>query len=207
MLKSSFLLNFGLKSLSAFLGLTIAIVGSLSPVMADQVKPSESPAMTKNEKPEVMEDETEKESPMIKEDTKAYMNLVETAIAAENFETLVAAIKAAGLVETLSGEGPFTVFAPTDEAFAALGEETLKDLLKPENKAKLTAILTYHVVPGMVMSKDLEKGDVTTVEGSMVKIDLTDSVKVNDATVVKADIITSNGVIHVIDKVILPPEK
>ncbi|ACB51820.1 unknown [Crocosphaera subtropica ATCC 51142] len=141
-----------------------------------------------------------------KEEAKAEMNLVETAVAADNFEILVAAVKAAGLVETLSGEQEFTVFAPTDEAFAALGEETLEELLKPENKDKLTAILTYHVVPGVVTSSDLQAGKVKTVQGSDLEVDLGEAVMVDDATVVKADIMTSNGVIHVIDKVILPAE-
>lgn len=134
-------------------------------------------------------------------------NIVQTAVAADDFELLVAAVKAAGLVDVLSGEGKFTVFAPTDEAFAALGEDTLKDLLKPENKDKLAAVLKYHVVPGVVKSTDLQEGKVKveTVEGSKVKIKLEGSeVTVNDANVVTADIMTSNGVIHVIDKVILP---
>lgn len=133
-------------------------------------------------------------------------DVVATAIAADNFETLVAAVKAAGLVETLQGEGPFTVFAPTDQAFADLPEGTLDDLLKPENKAKLQSILTYHVVPGKVMSSDLagKTLEAETVEGSQVSIDATDGVTVDGASVVQADIEASNGVIHVIDKVILP---
>ncbi|MBD3677253.1 MAG: fasciclin domain-containing protein [Rhodobacteraceae bacterium] len=133
------------------------------------------------------------------------MSIVETAVSAGNFTTLAAALEAAGLVETLQGEGPFTVFAPTDAAFAALPEGTLEELLKPENKDKLTAILTYHVVPGKVMSGDLTD-DMTaaTVQGSEVMIDLDNGVMVDEATVVQADIETSNGVIHVIDQVILP---
>ncbi|EAZ92492.1 fasciclin domain-containing protein [Crocosphaera chwakensis] len=150
-----------------------------------------------------MDDE---EMSMEKEGDTAEMNLVETAMAAGEFNTLVAAVQAAGLAETLSGEQEFTVFAPTDEAFAALGEDTLEELLKPENKDKLTAILTYHVVPGMVTSTDLEAGKVKTVQGSDLEVDLGEAVMVDDATVVKADIMTSNGVIHVIDKVILPAE-
>lgn len=155
--------------------------------------------------------ETEMETEVIKSDkdhtsmSEEKMNLVETAIGAGDFKLLVAAVEAAGLVETLSGEDKFTVFAPTDEAFAALGEDTLKELLKPENKDKLISILTYHVVPGVVKSSDLETGEVKTVEGSPVKINLGDSVKVNEAMVIKADIKTSNGIIHVIDTVILPP--
>jgi len=132
-------------------------------------------------------------------------DIVDTAVAAGSFKTLVAAVQAAGLVDTLKGEGPFTVFAPTDEAFAALPAGTVEDLLKPENKDKLTAILTYHVVSGKVMSTDL-KDDMmaATVQGGKVKIDLDNGPMVNDAKVVQADIATDNGVIHVIDKVIMP---
>ncbi|WP_420586460.1 fasciclin domain-containing protein [Ruegeria sp.] len=132
-------------------------------------------------------------------------DIVDTAVGAGSFETLVAAVQAAELVDTLKGEGPFTVFAPTDEAFAALPEGTVESLLKPENKDQLVAILTYHVVPGKVMSGDLSD-DMTaaTVQGGDITIDLDNSVMVNDASVVQADIETSNGVIHVIDKVILP---
>ncbi|WP_299811150.1 fasciclin domain-containing protein [uncultured Roseibium sp.] len=133
-------------------------------------------------------------------------DIVDTAVEAGSFNTLVAAVQAAGLVETLKGEGPFTVFAPTDEAFAALPEGTVEDLLKPENKDKLVAILTYHVVPGKVMSADIagKKASVATVQGSEISVDATDGVKVDGATVVSADIEASNGVIHVIDAVILP---
>ncbi len=132
-------------------------------------------------------------------------DIVDTAVGAGSFETLVAAVQAAELVDTLKGEGPFTVFAPTDEAFAALPEGTVETLLKPENKDQLIAVLTYHVVPGKVMSGDLSD-DMTaaTVQGGVVTIDLDNGVMVNDASVVQADIETSNGVIHVIDKVILP---
>ena len=132
-------------------------------------------------------------------------DIVDTAVGAGSFETLVAAVQAAELVDTLKGEGPFTVFAPTDEAFAALPEGTVENLLKPENKDQLVAILTYHVVPGKVMSGDLSD-DMTaaTVQGGDITIDLDNGVMVNDASVVQADIETSNGVIHVIDKVILP---
>ncbi|MEQ9631333.1 MAG: fasciclin domain-containing protein [Roseovarius sp.] len=133
------------------------------------------------------------------------MDIVDTAVNAEGFETLVAAVEAAGLVETLKGEGPFTVFAPTDEAFAALPEGTVEDLLLPENKDQLTAILTYPVVPGKVMSGDLTAGmTAATVEGSEVTIMTEGDVMVNDANVVQPDIEASNGVIHVIDKVIMP---
>lgn len=132
-------------------------------------------------------------------------DIVDTAAAAGSFDTLLAAATAAGLVDALKGDGPLTVFAPTDEAFAALPEGTVENLLKPENKDQLVAVLTYHVVSGKVMSTDL-KDDMTaaTLQGSDVTIDLDNGVMVNDATVVSADIETSNGVIHVIDKVILP---
>jgi len=134
-------------------------------------------------------------------------DIVDTAVAAGNFTTLVAAVKAAGLVETLKGPGPFTVFAPTDAAFAALPAGTVETLLKPENKAKLVSILTYHVLPGRVMSADIagKKLNPKTVEGQALAIDASGAaVKVNDATVTKADIGADNGVIHVIDKVLLP---
>ncbi|MCV6586295.1 MAG: fasciclin domain-containing protein [Marinibacterium sp.] len=132
-------------------------------------------------------------------------DIVDTAVGAGDFTTLVAAVQAADLVETLKGDGPFTVFAPTDEAFAALPAGTVETLLKPENKDQLVAILTYHVVPGKVMSTDLSDDmTATTVQGGDITIDLDDGVKVNDATVIAADIEAENGVIHVIDTVILP---
>jgi uncharacterized surface protein with fasciclin (FAS1) repeats len=135
--------------------------------------------------------------------------IVEVAVASEDFETLVAAVKAADLVETLSGEGPFTVFAPTDEAFGKLPKGTLEDLLKPENKKKLAGILTYHVVAGKVMAADVVKlKNAKTVQGQRVRIRVKDgNVMLNRAKVVKTDIPCKNGVIHVIDAVILPPEK
>ena len=133
-------------------------------------------------------------------------DLVETAVAAGQFNTLAAALKAAGLVETLKGAGPFTVFAPTDAAFAKLPKGTVEDLLKPENKAKLTAILTYHVVPGRVMAADVVKvKDARTVQGGSLKVTAAGGkVMVDGANVVKTDISASNGVIHVIDSVVLP---
>ena len=132
-------------------------------------------------------------------------DIVAVAVATEGFSTLVAALTAAGLVETLQGEGPFTVFAPNDAAFAALPEGLLEKLLLPENIAVLTAILTYHVVPGMVMSTDVTAGDVATVEGSTIAITTDMGVMVNGANVVAVDVAASNGVIHVIDAVIVPP--
>src|SRR4051794_20498903 len=133
-------------------------------------------------------------------------NIVQVAAEAGKFNTLVAAVKAAGLVETLKGPGPFTVFAPTDEAFAKLPAGTLETLLKPENKTKLQSILTYHVVPGKIMSQEVVKlTSAKTVEGQSIAINTVDGgVMVNNARVTKADIETSNGVIHVIDTVILP---
>ena len=136
-------------------------------------------------------------------------DIVDTAAGAGNFTTLVAAVKAAGLVETLKGPGPFTVFAPTDDAFAKLPKGTVEDLLKPENKAQLVSILTYHVVAGKVMSKDIagKTTNAKSVQGAEIAIDATKDVMVNKAKVVKADIEASNGVIHVIDAVIMPPTK
>ena len=136
-------------------------------------------------------------------------NIVETAIEAGTFNTLVAAVEAAGLVETLTGEGPFTVFAPNDDAFAALPEGTVENLLLPENIDTLVAVLTYHVIPGAVMSADIAGSEleVETVNGATIAIDATDGVMINDATVIAADIVASNGVIHVIDMVLLPPEE
>jgi uncharacterized surface protein with fasciclin (FAS1) repeats len=136
----------------------------------------------------------------------ALHDIVDTAVAAGSFKTLVAAVTAADLVATLKGTGPFTVFAPTDAAFAALPAGTVEDLLKPENKAKLAAILTYHVVPGRVTSGDIagKAMDVTTVQGTTLKVDAMQGVMVDEARVVTADVMASNGVIHVIDKVVMP---
>jgi len=133
-------------------------------------------------------------------------DIVDTAVSAGQFTTLAAALDAAGLVDTLKGDGPFTVFAPTDEAFAKLPEGTVETLLKPENRDQLVAILTYHVVPGKVKAADVVKLDsATTVNGSDVTISVADGgVSIDNAKVVKTDISASNGVIHVIDAVILP---
>jgi len=135
-------------------------------------------------------------------------DIVDTAVGAGSFKTLVAAVQAAGLVDTLKGDGPFTVFAPTDEAFAKLPEGTVETLLKPENKDKLVAILTYHVVSGKVMAETAVTLDkATTVQGKDIKLAVKDGkLTLNDsAKVVTADVETSNGVIHIIDAVILPP--
>ncbi|MFP5461516.1 MAG: fasciclin domain-containing protein [Gammaproteobacteria bacterium] len=136
--------------------------------------------------------------------TGAYAkDIVDTAISAGSFNTLVTAVQAAGLVETLKGKGPFTVFAPTDEAFAKIPKADLDALLK--DKAKLAAVLTYHVVPGKVMAADVKPGQVTTVQGQALRVSAGDGkVLVNDANVVKTDVVADNGVIHVIDRVVLP---
>lgn len=137
--------------------------------------------------------------------TASAADIIETAVAG-NFNTLVAAVKAAGLVDTLKGPGPFTMFAPTDEAFAKLPAGTLESLLKPENKAKLQSILTYHVVAGNVLAKDVVKlHSAKTVEGQNIAIKtMNGCVMVDNANVTKTDVVTSNGVIHVIDSVLLP---
>ena len=129
-------------------------------------------------------------------------DIVDTAVGAGSFKTLAAALGAAGLVDTLKGKGPFTVFAPTDEAFAKIPKADLDALLK--DKAKLTAILTYHVVPGKVMAADVRAGKVKTVQGSELTISTTGGVMVDNAKVVKTDIVADNGVIHVIDSVVIP---
>lgn len=136
-------------------------------------------------------------------------NIVGLAVGNEDLSTLVAAVKAAGLVETLSGTGPFTVFAPTNEAFAALPAGTVENLLKPENKDQLIAVLTYHVVSGDAYAKDLSNGqEIKTVEGDDVKVKINSKgVMINNANVVAADVKASNGVVHVIDHVLLPPTK
>jgi uncharacterized surface protein with fasciclin (FAS1) repeats len=129
-------------------------------------------------------------------------DIVDTAVSAGNFKTLATALQAAGLIETLKGKGPFTVFAPTDAAFAKIPKAQLDALLA--DKAKLTAVLTYHVVPGKVMSKDVKAGMVKTVQGSSLTVATTGGVKVDNANVTTVDIVADNGVIHVIDTVVLP---
>tara|TARA_R110002012_G_scaffold99980_2_gene238495 strand:- start:194598 stop:195173 length:576 start_codon:yes stop_codon:yes gene_type:complete len=158
-----------------------------------------------------MEVAVSEETPAVEETMEmdeSTKDIVALAMETESLSTLVAAVKAGGLVETLQGDGPFTVFAPTNEAFAALPEGTLDDLLKPENKEKLASILTYHVVAGKVMSTDLSDGmKAKTVNGAQVTITTADGAKVNGANVVSADVAASNGVVHVIDAVIMPPKK
>lgn len=158
------------------------------------------------EAPEVVEETVVEEEPTVTEpEAEGPGDIVEVAVANGSFETLAAALTAAGLVETLQGDGPFTVFAPTDEAFAALPEGLLEALLLEENRDVLVQILTYHVVSGAVYAADVTTGDVPTVEGSNIAIDTADGVVLNgSATVVTADVEASNGVIHVIDAVILP---
>lgn len=143
---------------------------------------------------------------------RAADDIVDTAVKAGSFNTLVAAVKAAGLVETLKSKGPFTVFAPTDAAFAKLPKGTVEKLLKPENKQQLASILTYHVVSGTydaarITAAKTKRFGLKSVEGSNIAVDLRQGVRVSGATVTKTDIGTSNGVIHVIDAVILPPKK
>jgi len=137
-----------------------------------------------------------------------HSDIVDTAVAADDFNTLVAAVEAAGLVETLKGEGPFTVFAPTDAAFAALPDGTVESLLRPENRDRLVSILTYHVVPGRVTAEQVVELDrATTVQGQDVRISVRNGgVRINESNVVTTDVLASNGVIHVIDAVLLPPE-
>ena len=144
--------------------------------------------------------------PALLQYANAQPDIVDTAVSAGSFNTLVAAVQAAGLVETLKGPGPFTVFAPTDEAFAALPAGTVESLLRPENIDQLRAVLTYHVVPGKVTSDQLagQRLSATTVQGSALPIDATAGVRVQNATVVQADVMAGNGVIHVIDGVLLP---
>ena len=132
-------------------------------------------------------------------------DIVDTALSAGNFSTLAAALGAAGLIEALKSEGPFTVFAPTDDAFAKISPETLSELLQPENKEKLTAILTYHVVPGRVTAHEVANlNSATTLQGQAVKISKQDGVKINDAKVIAPDVEATNGMIHVIDTVLMP---
>ena len=146
--------------------------------------------------------------PSIPSEQTSEQNLVDIAVSNGSFKVLVDALKSAGLAETLQGEGPFTVFAPTDEAFGKLPADAVKDLLKPENKEVLVKILRYHVVPNEVLSKDLQSGEVKSLDGTPinVKVDPSTGVMVNDAKVTTADIKGSNGVIHIIDNVILPPD-
>jgi uncharacterized surface protein with fasciclin (FAS1) repeats len=183
--------------------LVVATVGFAS-INTFTALPSFAETKAKDAKPAAT---TEKKDPKTAPMAPTSSNtIVDVASGNKSFTTLVTAIKAAGLVETLSGKGPFTVFAPTDEAFKALPKGTLEMLLKPENKAKLVKVLTYHVVAGKVMAKDVKPGNVKTVEGATFAVKtMGGKVMVNTANVTQTDIPASNGVIHVIDKVILPP--
>ena len=171
---------------------------------------TEAPATTEAEMTETTDDMTETTDDMTEttegDDMAETGTIVDVAVANGSFETLVAAVTAADLVDALSAEGPLTVFAPTDDAFAALPEGLVDCLLLPENSEALTSILTYHVVDGQVMSTDLTDGPVPTLQGEEITVDLTDGVTLNDSvSVVTADVEASNGVIHVIDGVLVPP--
>ena len=186
-----------LAALAVTTGLLLAACSSAE----DATSASSAPAPASSAAAASPSAEMTEESPMAEAG-----DIVAVASSTPGFSTLVAAVTAADLVETLQGDGPFTVFAPTDDAFAALPEGVLDALLLPENKDVLAKILTYHVVPGAVMAADVTDGDVATVEGQTVALSTADGVTVNGATVVQADVAASNGVIHVIDAVILPPD-
>jgi uncharacterized surface protein with fasciclin (FAS1) repeats len=183
------------RTRTAAVAIAAALVLAACSTETEEPVAPEAPAVTEPEAP--AEDDTT---------TEESGTIVDVAVATDGFSTLVAALEAAGLVETLQGEGPFTVFAPTDEAFAALPEGLLEKLLLPENSALLVKILTYHVVAGEVLAADVVAGEVATVEGQNVTLDTANGVTVNGANVTLADVLASNGVIHVIDAVILPPD-
>ena len=191
--------------LAAVAAITGLVVLSACGSDSNDVDTTDAPAGT--EAPAATETPAGTEAPDTTDDmAEEAGTIVDVAIANGSFNTLVAAVTAAGLVETLSSPGPFTVFAPTDDAFAALPEGLVDCLLLPENIDGLTAILTYHVVSGMVMSTDLTDGPVATVQGEEVTVDVTDGVVLNDGpTVIIADVPASNGVVHAIDGVLVPP--
>jgi uncharacterized surface protein with fasciclin (FAS1) repeats len=191
------------KSIAAALGVAIAGSTALYSTTTNAQTPAATPAVGDTKPATTMPGKTKPATTKAKKS----QTIVELAVNAKQFKNLVAAVKAADLVETLSGEGPFTLFAPNDAAFAKLPKGTLEKLLKPENKETLKKILTYHVVSGTVMSKDIKPGAVPTVEGSTVDVKvMKKSVMVNKARVLKADVKAANGVVHVIDNVILPPD-
>jgi uncharacterized surface protein with fasciclin (FAS1) repeats len=192
-----------LAAVAAVTGLVVlSACGSDSNDADDAAETTEAPAATEAPAEEDMTETTEGGEDMAEEPG----TIVDVAVAAGSFDTLVAAVTAAGLGETLSGEGPFTVFAPTDDAFAALPDGLVECLLLDENIDPLTAILTYHVVAGEVLSTDLTAGPVATVQGEEITVDLTDGVTLNETvTVAAADVEASNGVIHVVDGVLVPP--
>jgi uncharacterized surface protein with fasciclin (FAS1) repeats len=173
------------------------------PAPEGEITPTPTP--TEPTAPTPTPEGTEKPSTKPSDRSDTNKNIVAVAEANGSFKTLTKALEAAGLTKTLQGKGPFTVFAPTDAAFAELPPDALKDLLKPENKEVLVKILTYHVVKGQVLSTDLKAGEVKSVEGGPISVKTEGGVTVNDAKVVQADVKASNGVIHVINKVILPP--
>jgi uncharacterized surface protein with fasciclin (FAS1) repeats len=177
---------------------TVAAAIAAALVLAACSGTTEEPAATEEPTPAPVETPAEEEAVELG-------TIVDVAVAAGDFTTLVAAVQAAGLVDTLSSEGPFTVFAPTDAAFAALPEGLVEKLLLPENLDVLVSILTYHVVSGTVLAADVAAGEVTTVQGEAITLATEGGVTVNGANVVAVDVLASNGVIHVIDAVILPP--
>ncbi len=187
------------------MNIKLAVVGGIAAVLvlsgcSSESGNDESASETTSASPSPSESESESEAPAEEPGT-----IVDVAAGNPDFETLVAAVTAADLADTLSGDGPFTVFAPTNDAFAALPDGLLDALLLPENKDALTSILTYHVLPAEVMAADVTAGEVATVEGSMIDITTDDGVMVNDATVITTDVEASNGVIHAIDAVLVPP--
>ncbi|MBE9101771.1 fasciclin domain-containing protein [filamentous cyanobacterium LEGE 07170] len=190
----------------------LCVIGLLAvalPIAACASTPDETATdgATETEPSEAAQPETAQPETAQPEVAQADATVVDVAVDSGSFQTLTAAIQAAGLEETLQGAGPFTVFAPTDEAFAALPEGTVEELLLPENRDRLVQILTYHVVPGAVASSDILPGEVATVEGTSVNLVVQDgTVQVNEATVIQADVPASNGVIHVIDSVLIPAE-
>jgi len=183
------------RTRTAAVAIAAALVLAACSTETDEPVAPEAPAVTEPEAP--AEDETATDEPG---------TIVDVALATDGFSTLVVALEAAGLVETLQGDGPFTVFAPTDAAFAALPEGLLEKLLLEENRELLVRILTYHVVGGQVLAADVVAGDVATVEGQNITLDTANGVTVNGANVTLADVLASNGVIHVIDAVLLPPD-
>jgi len=188
-----------MRTSSHFRTITAAIAVTLTLAACagtDEAVAPEEPIVEAPVEDEAVEDETTQDEPG---------TIVDVAVATDGFETLVIAVQAAGLVDVLSGEGPFTVFAPTDDAFAALPEGLLEKLLLPENLEVLVSILTYHVVSGSILAEDVVAGEVATVQTENITIETDGGVTVNGANVIAVDVLASNGVIHVIDAVIVPP--
>ena len=194
-----------LAAVAAVTGLVVLSACGSDSNDADEAVTTDAPAATEAPADDMAEEDMAEED-MAEDDMAEAGTIVDVAVANGSFNTLVAAVTAADLVDTLSSEGPFTVFAPTDDAFAALPEGLVDCLLLEENVDALSAILTYHVVSGAVMSTDLTDGPVATVQGEEITVDLTDGVTLNDSVAVAAaDVEASNGVIHVIDGVLVPP--